>query len=72
MASDIKIGDKDLVLRGGESVVAKIEEVIEEGLFCPLTENGMLFVDGVLASCYASTKDYGIGHLTFSGHQVCV
>ena len=56
-ASEVEVGDR-LLQRAGEGVeevqVVRVEEVEEEGAWAPLTTEGTLLVDGVLASCYAS------------------
>ena len=77
-ASEVRVGDNNISLKIGErSTVISVEQIPETGVFCPLTESGTLFVDGVLVSCYATTDDFKlpnfqIGHWQFSGHQVCL
>ncbi len=71
MASEVVVGDQDILLENGrKATVVSVETVKSMGFFCPLTESGMLYVDGVLASCYASTLNYNIGPFCLSGHQV--
>ena len=38
--------------------VLTVENVIEQGIFCPITLSGNVIVDNVLASCYASVEDH--------------
>ena len=38
--------------------VLAVENVIERGIFCPITLSGNVIVDNVLASCYASVEDH--------------
>lgn len=48
-ARDIVVGDA----LGGGAVVMSIETIESTGFYCPLTESGELFVDGVRCSCFA-------------------
>ena len=56
-ANEIEEGDKLVSLRGSkttEEEVVAVEEIGERGYWAPLTMEGTLLVDGLLASCYAA------------------
>ena len=56
-ADQIKTGDKLVSWKGSkmtEETVVAVEPAIEKGTWAPLTMEGTLLVDGLLASCYAS------------------
>lgn len=42
--------------------VVKVETVLAEGVYAPLTVSGTIVVDGVAASCYADTKTHRGAH----------
>ena len=53
------MGDKLALFNDGGDMlqpeeVLEVKEVVEAGSWAPLTTSGTLFVDGFLASCYAS------------------
>ncbi|KAM3871571.1 desert hedgehog protein [Diretmus argenteus] len=68
-ASRAKRGDYVLILgAGGQVQPSRIISVsVEEGVgvYAPLTEDGTLFVDGVLASNYALVEDHRLAHWVF-------
>ncbi|KAM4610039.1 desert hedgehog protein [Polymixia lowei] len=68
-ASRAKTGDYVLVRGpGGRVQPSRILAVsVEEGVgvYAPLTEDGTLFVDGVLASSYALVEDHRLAHWAF-------
>ncbi|KAL2104081.1 hypothetical protein ACEWY4_000949 [Coilia grayii] len=68
-ANRVQKGDYVLVHGSGRGVrPSKVTSVtLEErtGVYAPLTEEGTLFVDGVLASSYASVEDHGLAHWAF-------
>ena len=37
--------------------VVAIEEIIDSGVFCPITKEGSVVVNNILANCYASVTD---------------
>lgn len=68
-ASRAKRGDYVLI-RGAEGRVQSSQIIsvsVEEGVgvYAPLTEDGTLFVDGVLASSYALVEDHRLAHWAF-------
>lgn len=68
-ASQVTTGSYVLVCgRDGHVHPSKIVSVSQEeriGVYAPLTEHGNLFVDGVLASSYASIQDQRLAHWAF-------
>ena len=70
-AMAVNVGDfvlgKDA--RGNRLVPRKVTRVYFErktGAVAPLTSQGNIIVDGILASCYAETSDHGLAHKAFS------
>jgi len=59
LAKQVRVGDEMWVHQKNtmhSSVVTKVEHNVQSlGAFAPLTETGVLVVDGVLSSCFAST-----------------
>ena len=56
-ADQIEEGDKLISWKGSkmtEETVVRVEPTSEKGIWAPLTMEGTLIVDGLLASCYAS------------------
>ena len=45
--------------------VVAIEEIIDSGVFCPITKEGNIVVNNILASCYASVNDQAFFHGLF-------
>ncbi|XP_055044332.2 desert hedgehog protein [Misgurnus anguillicaudatus] len=68
-AKRVRIGD--YILTTGEdrgiqpSMVVSVSLEERIGIYAPLTEHGNLFVDGVLASNYASVEDHSLAHWAF-------
>ena len=69
-ASNVKIGDLVLVhnnYKGMTSgVVVQIEEMVLQGVYSPLTYQGNLIVDNILASCYSDFDSHELQHFAFS------
>ena len=69
-ASNVKVGDLVLVFDGKNHMkISKVQNVVknveEVGTFAPLTSQGNIVVDNVLASCYAVTNNHRMAHLAF-------
>lgn len=69
-AARVRLGDLVLVPAGDgapqtDTVVA-IEEVLMQGVFAPLTREGTIVADGVVASCYAVVDSQWLAHLTYA------
>ena len=53
----------DVLFLGSEQrsngvIICKIYDVIKEGYFCPITEEGTIIVNNIRCSCYASCKSF--------------
>lgn len=75
-AKYIQIGDyiyvtKKSLINGTVSYSVKLEKVVEisaseeEGTFAPLTREGNIVVNDVVASCYALLNDHNLAHQAF-------
>ena len=69
-AEKVKPGDyvKVLSANGTVMVATKVKKVSLQrnyGAFAPLTAEGTILVNGIMASCYALTEDQNIAHLSF-------
>ena len=62
MAQIVKLGDILFTVDENQEISAKkvlsIDQVIEQGVYCPITSHGNVIVDNVLVSCYASLQDH--------------
>uniref|UniRef100_UPI0037E7864E indian hedgehog B protein-like n=1 Tax=Semicossyphus pulcher TaxID=241346 RepID=UPI0037E7864E len=70
-ASDARPGQCVLVSQGkvGQGHLSRITRVsmrVSRGAFAPLTQQGTLVVDGVVASCYAVLDQHSLAHWAFS------
>lgn len=72
LAGRVEVGDFLLVRTGaGEDEAVRLEEVVDvqqvvgSGVFAPLTAEGTVVVDGVVASCYAVVDSQAIAHWAF-------
>ena len=67
-ADEIEEGDKLISWKGSEmteETVVYVEPAAEKGIWAPLTMEGTLLVDGLLASCYASFP-HAVSDLAFA------
>ncbi len=73
-AENVKPGDYIKVVKQNnkEFVAVKVDKVTSvagKGAYAPLTKQGTVVVDGVVASCYAHTKDVRKAHLSFRPYR---
>jgi len=61
-AQEIEVGDRVLTTEGVETV-ARLEESIEKGVYSPLTVEGTVIVNNVVASCYANYNSHAVAHM---------
>lgn len=54
-AATLQVGDKILTIQGLKEII-EIERGIEQGWYSPLTENGTIIVDGIVASCHTTNS----------------
>ena len=69
-ASDVIIGDSVLVHDRHTgvklAVVINVEEIMLTGVYSPLTSEGNIVVDDILASCYSDFDNHELQHLAFA------
>ncbi|KAK5620077.1 hypothetical protein CRENBAI_002364 [Crenichthys baileyi] len=68
-ASDARPGQCVLVSDGGPGRLSRISRVsmkVTRGAFAPLTRQGTIVVDGVMASCYAVVDQQWLAHWAFA------
>jgi len=62
-ANKITVGDIVLTSNGQKETVLSVEESVERGAYAPLTEQGTVIVNGIVASCYANYQSHEMAHL---------
>ena len=66
-ARNVKVGQYVLTaaIEGGfvSSRVNSVETFVETGVYAPLTAEGTVVVDGVVASCYAEVPSHNLAHM---------
>ncbi|XP_063411957.1 uncharacterized protein LOC134694824 isoform X2 [Mytilus trossulus] len=71
LAESIRVGQYILGISSSKdaslkfSKVVRVDHVTRNGVFAPLTEDGKIIVDGVLASCYANIYSDDLAHFAF-------
>ncbi|NP_001310756.1 sonic hedgehog protein-like precursor [Parasteatoda tepidariorum] len=68
-AKHVEIGDYIYVASDRKVTLEKVISVTssaKKGVFAPLTREGNLVVDGVVASCYAIIEDQALAHFAFA------
>jgi len=51
-----------LTASGASESIVRVEETIEKGVYAPLTEEGTVVVDGIMASCYSNYNSHQFAH----------
>jgi len=64
-AASIKVGDKVLTTSSGFREVVELSRITRKGLYNPLTMDGTIVVDGIVASTYTSST--GNSHINIGG-----
>ena len=68
-AGNVKKGDLVLFYNSthglAPSMVVSVEKVIEMGIYSPLTSEGNIIVDGILASCYSDFDNHNLQHVAW-------
>jgi len=62
-ASQIQVGDRILTSGGQIENVARLDESVEKGVYAPLTVEGTVIVNNMVASCYANYNSHQVAHL---------
>merc|ERR1711894_189690 len=69
-ASNVKIGDHGPVKDGKNGMkadkVVAVDTISSTGLYSPLTEQGNIVVENILASCYSDFENHNLQHLAFA------
>ena len=65
-AGDLKVGDVLFTTSNSTTAsrISEITELTQNGFIAPLTENGMIVVDGVVSSCYANYNSHFWSHVS--------
>ncbi|GFY62143.1 protein hedgehog [Trichonephila inaurata madagascariensis] len=75
-AKNIRIGNYIYVLKTARKNEISLERVVnitvskEKGVFAPLTKQGTIVVNNVVASCYAVVSDHELAHFAFSPMRI--
>lgn len=67
-AKTVKIGDMLVGIHGVKKVVTDIKHVTRKGAYAPLTGDGSIVVDGVVASCFSSLN--GKTGIQVAGYEI--
>eukprot|EP00929_Paragymnodinium_shiwhaense_P009245 TRINITY_DN11333_c0_g1_i1.p1 TRINITY_DN11333_c0_g1~~TRINITY_DN11333_c0_g1_i1.p1 ORF type:complete len:259 (+),score=55.58 TRINITY_DN11333_c0_g1_i1:71-847(+) len=62
MASDVVVGEQLMTTTGSSSALSAQLDVSDQGIFAPLTRSGLVVVDDVEASNYASVSSLRLPH----------
>jgi len=67
-ANELRVGDEVVVFEqdvARPDTVKSIDEVYDLGVYAPLTEQGTVVVNDVVASCYANVRSHQVAHWFF-------
>jgi Hint module. len=67
-AERVRVNDSIIVHKNGKAYVERVtrlENVIQTGVYAPLTTSGTIVVNNVFASCYAVIDNQFLAHLSF-------
>ena len=62
---DLKVGDCLIKNDKSEQKITQIEQVVKQGRYAPLSNNGTLVVNGFFVSCYAEHESHFTAHMAF-------
>ncbi|XP_021928803.1 sonic hedgehog protein isoform X1 [Zootermopsis nevadensis] len=68
-ADRVKVGDRVLIhnrLQPEIDTVISTEAILKRGVYAPLTREGTVVVDGIVASCYAVVDSQSIAHWSYA------
>ncbi|MGH0118841.1 UNVERIFIED_CONTAM: hypothetical protein FKN15_056228, partial [Acipenser sinensis] len=73
LAKDVRQGNLVYTLHDDGTLnparVMRVGRLLRQGAYAPLTQGGILLVDGVLASCYALNCNQPLAHLSFAPYR---
>jgi len=61
-ASQIKVGDRVLTSGGQVERIARLDESVEKGVYAPMTAEGTVMVNNMVASCYSNYQSHTLAH----------